>query len=77
MAVNNLLEIIKFILEELDRNGNPDIVQTKFNISNNKYQEITDAMKADGYIKCDKIYMDGSLDLDHAVITNKGYQLIR
>lgn len=66
-----------FILKEIDRNGNPDNVQGKFDLSNEQYREITDVMKLDGYIECDKIYMDGALNLDYAVITAKGYKLIR
>lgn len=73
----NLLEIITYILREVDRDGNPDSAQRKFGFDGKKYKEIVDVMKLDGYINCNKIYMDQSLNLDYASITSKGYNLMR
>lgn len=75
--MDNLLEIIAYILGEIDRDGNPDDAKGEFNLDNKKYKEILDVMKLDGYIDCDKIYMDESLNLDYASITSKGYGLMR
>lgn len=75
--MDNHLSVISFILREINSDGNPEKAKDKFGIDNKKYNEILDVMKIDGYIKCDKIYMDGALNLDHATITNKGYNLMR
>jgi hypothetical protein len=76
LAINNLYEIIAYILKEIDRNGNPDNAEKEFDLSGEQYKAILDTMKLDDYIKCDKIFMDGTPNTDYALITSKGYNLI-
>lgn len=76
MEFENLPEIIAYILKELDRKGNPDNEMKKFGLNSDEYKGILEAVKLDGYIKSDEIYMDGSPNLDSASITRKGYTLM-
>lgn len=70
-------EIIKFILREIDRNGNPYNAISKFKIDQEEYNEILNIMTKDKYIISNKIDMAGSILPEYAAITRKGYDLLR
>lgn len=77
MAIDNLYEIIAYILKEIDRNGNPDEAQEKFGISGERYDEVVKVAEKDGYFEYERIDYAGNPWLDTAVITSKGYELIK
>ncbi|GIO25114.1 hypothetical protein [Oceanobacillus sp. J11TS1] len=75
--MDNLHEIIAFILREIDRNGNPDMVQNKFGITLREYRDIVDNAELDGYIDSTEQDRSGSAIPESSVIREKGYNLIK
>ena len=77
MAIDNLHEIIAYILKEIDRNGNPDGAVEKFDISSKEYGEILVVAEDDKYLRSTKIDYAGHPLPEESIITDKGYRLIR
>jgi len=75
--MDNLLEVIAYILKEIDGNGNPDSVQREYGIDSEKYIEILNVMVDDKYIISHKIDMLGTPLPEESTITGKGYNLMR
>ncbi|MFD1450848.1 hypothetical protein [Oceanobacillus sojae] len=75
--MDNLHEIIAFILREVDIDGAPQNAKKKFNLDKKKYIEILEVMQDNEYIELHKIDYAGNPIPEHSFITRKGHALIK